>query len=197
MERIRIEGINFSTEEDLPEELRGGMPLDELNGFFKTLAAESDRGLVLTIGSILDDQCREWIASVFDKGNGDSRRAAMRSFGSFASRVNGLHALGLISDGAFADLHAIRALRNAAAHGWAQFELDDAIAKEHIDPLKSGIKHLDGSEGKTMLHPRTKLVLSGAALLLSLSKRVGKAPTFSKLEMVGPADAAGQRLGDD
>lgn len=187
MDRINIEGIRFGSETDLPEELRGGLPLDELNRFFETLASESDRGLVLTIGSILDAQCGEWLTSIFSQGNADSRKGAMRSFGSFASRINGLHALGLLSDAAAKDLHAIRALRNDAAHGWAKFELDEQVAKDRIDPLASGIKTVHHAEGQATLHPRAKLMFSGAALLFSLSMRNGKAPAFAKLEMMSPA----------
>ena len=84
--------------------------------FFNTLDTESDRGIVLICGSVLEDALGQAIrARLVDHSKvKDAIRGQL--FGNFNSRIVGCLALGIINESEYANLEVIRQIRNKFAH---------------------------------------------------------------------------------
>jgi DNA-binding MltR family transcriptional regulator len=81
--------------------------------------AESDRAVAVLAPAYLDAILEELLRSVFIPGkNADNLLSANSNspLGTFSSRIDVAHALGLTKDDAWHDLHLLRATRNDFAH---------------------------------------------------------------------------------
>lgn len=96
-----------------------GQASDELTELFEALMDESDRGVVVILGSLLEDILLERIEREFVSLTKTQRKNLIRSGGllsNFDDRINLAHALGLIDQDLVASLQVIKAMRNACAH---------------------------------------------------------------------------------
>src|SRR4051812_41365527 len=91
----------------------------DLSGIAATLKNESDRGIVVIIGSLTEDLLLEQILTKFAPMSNSQRKNMTRSGGvlsSWADRTNMARALGIIDDAIMDDLEVMKAMRNACAH---------------------------------------------------------------------------------
>jgi mannitol operon repressor len=101
--------------------LRAMKPEDrtDLARFLEELQHESDRGLALVGGAVVDDKLRATLAAFFvecsavakliDQGNAP--------LGAFSARADACLALGLIDDFEYSEINLVRKIRNEFAHG--------------------------------------------------------------------------------
>jgi hypothetical protein len=97
----------------------------EVGEIAKTLTNETDRGVVVIMGSITEDLLLRRIFENFVPMSGDARRNMIRSGGvlsNWADRTNIARALGIIDDDDVEILDVMKAMRNACAH-----------SRKHID----------------------------------------------------------------
>ena len=112
-----------------------GTVSDDLSEIVEMLMDESDRGVVVILGSLLEDALLSRIEESFIPLTQTQRKNLIRSGGllsNFDDRLNLAHALGLISESVVEELQVIKAMRNACAHSRLELtfvtpELRDAL----------------------------------------------------------------------
>jgi hypothetical protein len=168
--------LEFAFANGLPRSLRGVMSTRAINRFFAAMESESDRGLVIGMISVLDDLMELRLSKIFRYGSAESRKSAMRAFGTFGQRIHGLHALGRIDDDVAADLHRLREQRNAVSHKWAAFSLDTNVERTFVDPLfRDRVAWTDKKTGEPIaMNARRKLMWVVMILILTLHKPAGR-----------------------
>ena len=104
---------------------------------------ESDRAVVILVASLLDEALTSSLKSyltpiasssdeIFDGSNAP--------LGTFSSKINMIHRLGLISSRFCRDLHLVRKIRNSFAHNIFGCTFENGSVKSRIDELiKSAI----------------------------------------------------------
>jgi DNA-binding MltR family transcriptional regulator len=122
-------------------------PINEM--FFN----ESDRGCVLVGASMIDEQLTLTLKAILSH----ERRIVDQSisnlfrvngpFSSYWSKVHILNALGLLSSDDFADLEAIRQLRNEVAHGGSPFDFESVKVSGIVNQLNCWRRHFVASSG--------------------------------------------------
>jgi hypothetical protein len=92
---------------------------DDFNSVLGLIESESDRGCILVLGAWLDEALGELLRSLLVQHGQtlkDLFEGPSAALGTFSSRINMAHGLGLIARDEYTALHQIRDLRNAAAH---------------------------------------------------------------------------------
>lgn len=99
---------------------------------------ESDRAVVILVASLLDEALTSSLKSyltpiasssdeIFDGSNAP--------LGTFSSKINMIHRLGLISSRFCRDLHLVRKIRNSFAHNIFGCTFENGSVKSRIDEL--------------------------------------------------------------
>ena len=92
---------------------------NDVAGMADLLADESDRGVVVILGSLIEDVLLERLLKSFIPLSAAQTKNLTRGGGllsSFEDRITLAHALGIIDDELVEDLHTVKAMRNACAH---------------------------------------------------------------------------------
>jgi hypothetical protein len=102
----------------LPEDVRKRLQYEQ-----ELLHAESDRGCILVGGALAEEALGKLLRVVCrdvrgrDKGTiADALIGTERPLGTFSARIDACYAFGLVTTNEWKDLHALRELRNGAAH---------------------------------------------------------------------------------
>jgi DNA-binding MltR family transcriptional regulator len=91
--------------------------IDRITRGIDHLEHESDRGVILIIGAMLDELLAELLKNVLDPAvSGKLLNGSTAPLGSFSARAKMAFAIGVIDDQDFKDIEVIRKVRNAAAH---------------------------------------------------------------------------------
>src|SRR5829696_108003 len=92
--------------------------LDEFLDKFRETVNETDRGKALVLTAWLDDALEQFLRTrvVQEKKLIENLFDQDRPLGTFSARINVAYAFGLVSEGVYRDLHAIREIRNRFAH---------------------------------------------------------------------------------
>jgi len=152
-----------------PEEIRQ-RAIEDLGAFFAELNRESDRGLALVGGAVLDDRLLETLRSflcelpvagrLLDEPNSP--------LGTFSARADACVALGLIDEAEHAEIALIRKIRNEFAHGKHGL----TFATEKVAGLCSTLKSpLPEGEGIKANDPRFRFRNAVVTLLVRLYYR--------------------------
>jgi len=100
---------------------------DDYVSFFEGLKKESDRGSIILVVTAIEDALSEAIKRRFVALSA-SEEKALYSFnsplGTFSSRIQIAHALGVINGEGRAQLNLMRAMRNACAHARADISFE-------------------------------------------------------------------------
>jgi hypothetical protein len=95
---------------------------------------ESDRGIVVILGSITEDQLlRRIFENLIEPMPGDLRRSITKTggvLGSWAARTHMAQALGIINEDDAAILEVMKAMRNACAHSRRHIDFQTAQLKD-------------------------------------------------------------------
>nr|HEV2817486.1 hypothetical protein [Allosphingosinicella sp.] len=104
--------------------------------YMDAIRDQSELGRTLITASFLDSQLERIIRSfmVEDRLHKDIFEGPTSPLGSFSSKINMAHAMGLIDDQEYRTLHAIRAIRNELAHNM-KTTIGDLRAKGKLDNL--------------------------------------------------------------
>jgi DNA-binding MltR family transcriptional regulator len=103
----------------------------------KELESESDRGLAIISGSLLDEMLAILLQGFFikDEGFHDVLFGVDRPLGTFSSKVNLTYALGLISSDEKKEIDIIRKIRNDFAHSLQSISFSDQSIKDRCANL--------------------------------------------------------------
>lgn len=96
-----------------------GRVSEDVGEIGEMLMDESDRGVVVILGSMLEDALLERIEKAFNPLTSAQKKNLTRAGGllsTFNDRVNLAHALGLINQSVVDELQIVKAMRNACAH---------------------------------------------------------------------------------
>jgi hypothetical protein len=144
--------------------------VDQLSQFLNVLNAETERGLPITAGAMLDEVLAE-ILRAFMADNAETTRL-LKGFnaplGMFASRISACYALALIGEDEFQELSTIRKIRNNFAHTWKPktFEDNSVIDLCGNLPWRGPGEH-EGNAG-----PRSRFSMAVSMLLVDFMWRV-------------------------
>ena len=105
-----------------------------LNRLQRLLHKEDDRSVVLLTSAYLEDLLGRLLAAfMLDvKAARDLLEGFNAPLGTFASRIQAAHAMGLVTDVQHADLELLRKARNAMAHSWEKVSLEDAAIADRV-----------------------------------------------------------------
>jgi hypothetical protein len=91
--------------------------IDRITRGIDHLERESDRGVILIIGAMLDELLAELLKNVLDPAvSGKLLNGSTAPLGSFSARAKMAFAIGVIDVQDYKDIEVIRKVRNAAAH---------------------------------------------------------------------------------
>jgi len=91
--------------------------IDRITRGIDHLEHESDRGVILIIGAMLDELLAELLKNVLDPAVSDKLlNGSNAPLGSFSARAKMAFAIGVIDAQHYKDIEVIRKVRNAAAH---------------------------------------------------------------------------------
>jgi len=111
------------------------------------LTNESDRGCLLVGAAILESRLEDIFAKVFN-GNYVTKTVQKSLFDSngalatFSSKITVAYSFGLISKTLYEDLHAIRKMRNEAAHSSQEIDFVGSGLTERIESLHYAKKYI-------------------------------------------------------
>lgn len=156
---------------------------EDMAAFVKELQRESDRGLPLVATSLLDELLRETLRALFC--DNPSATKALDGFnapiGTFSSRVETCHALGLIDQFEYAEVNLLRKVRNEFAHSRHGKSFGDEKIISICASLKSD---LPGGSGYQTEDAKFRFINSTVVLVLRLYHR----PDWVKLERREPRE---------
>jgi hypothetical protein len=148
--------------------------LKDFTVFLEQLRKESERGEVMISASVLDDLLRKTVEAFLVVGG--SAEKLLTGFnaplGSFSSRIEAAHALGLISDEEFHDANVIRKIRNEFAHTLTTSFEDQNITDQCVTLYFSAKDY-----GDDVVGARGQFSTAATGLILNLTNRpsyVGK-----------------------
>jgi hypothetical protein len=146
------------------------------------LRRESDRGVILVAGAILDTILADRLDRLLCHGDNKARdRLLARS--SFSVKLDLAFCLGLIPRPVFHDVQLLNKLRNKCAHEWEHFDVTEKVITEYIQPMNMKRALDAANEVKPILfpagaNPKEILVRTLAALVtfanLANPQKMGK-----------------------
>lgn len=146
-----------------------GAILTDNDAIGEMLANESDRGVVIILGSFIEDALLDRILEAFPPMSAARRKNLVRSGGplnSFSARVNLGLALGVLTDEDAAMLDVIKAMRNACAHSRHDISFT-------TPELRSALLLLFGGESLEVLQNTTNEVMLNSAFIFVSSYLLG------------------------
>jgi hypothetical protein len=146
------------------------------------LRLESDRGVILVAGAIVDTILADRLDRVLRHGDSKARgRLLTRS--SFSVKLDLAFCLGLIPPQVFHDLQLLNKLRNRCAHEWEHFDVTKEVISKYIQPMHMKRALDAANEVKPILFP------VGAGPREMLVKTLASLATFANLanpQQMGP-----------
>jgi DNA-binding MltR family transcriptional regulator len=114
---------------------------EDLSRFLTELQTETDRGLALVAASVLDDKLRGVLTAFFAENSAASRLldSGNAPLGTFSSRADACHALGLIDDFEHQEITLVRKVRNEFAHGLHGTRFQTEPIRGFCSSLKSNL----------------------------------------------------------
>lgn len=110
--------------------------IDRVTKGLDYLENESDRGVILIIGAMLDELLAELLQNVLDPSVADKLlKGSTAPLGSFSARVKISKAIGIIDDQDYKDIETIRRVRNAAAHFDSKQGFDTGFESQSVIDL--------------------------------------------------------------
>ena len=156
---------------------------EDLATFVDEIKKETDRGLPLVSTSLIDHLLQETlrafccevksVQSLLDDGNAP--------LGTFSSRINACHALGLIDDYEWREVTLLRKIRNLFAHSKHGFDFGDAKVQGLCASLESDLPQ---GEGYPLTSARFRFTNATVCLVLRLYHR----PDWVALERRKPRE---------
>jgi len=144
--------------------------VDQLSQFLSVLNAETERGLPITAGAMLDEVLGE-VLKAFMAENAETARL-LNGFnaplGTFAARISACYALALIGEDEFQELETIRKIRNKFAHGWKPRAFED----NSISYLCGNLPWRGPDEYEDNASPRSRFSMAVSMLLVDFMWRV-------------------------
>lgn len=148
----------------------------DIQPFLDEFNKETDRGAVLVCASVLDETLKELLMTFFpDTPSSKSLLSGGNApIGTFSSRIDLCHALGLIQDDEHKELTLIRKIRNEFAHKWEDISFESQKIRDLSANLPDLISHLDENQVSTRLHFITvsvKLLMRFRGLSVDLGRK--------------------------
>ncbi|MDW9902069.1 hypothetical protein GOA77_09360 [Sinorhizobium meliloti] len=154
------------------------MKLAEIQAYTQELNAEvktgSDRGVVLLLGSILDDYLYRILKSfMIDNAAATEQLLGVnRPLSEFSGKIDLCHALGLIATDEAKVLHKIREIRNGFAHKIG-IKLTDQPLKDKCKHLYDSLLDVEPDEVKG--DPRAAFIYAASTMRIILMGRINEA----------------------
>jgi hypothetical protein len=163
-----------------------------LEVFHEQFEGESDRACVILGAAALDEELRTLLRAFFVPSPTESDSlldGANAPLGSFSSRIDAAHRLGLISARFARDLHVIRRIRNAFAHDISNCRFDNQAVGDRVAELarSSGMVERLGSP-RALGNPRGVFAVTVSWMLFVL---------HHKPDTLQPLEAAAEEWGYD
>ncbi|MCY1271608.1 hypothetical protein D9M68_223100 [compost metagenome] len=155
--------------------------------FRRLLTEESDRGCALVAAAYLDEEITRLLRCrmVDNKGNSDALLNQGRPIGTFSAKIRVAYAMGLIPEGVFRDISAIREIRNKFAHLHGPLSFDDQSIGDQCRSLRTAIpSKKDSSPRARFIH-----VVTTVFTAMSIESRKARAQV--------PENETVQKLIDD
>jgi len=166
------------------DEPEGVQVLIEHSYFYnRFVAKESDRAAAVLLPSYIDSLLEKLLRQYLRETQyTDSLFDANGGLATFSSRINVVHALGLISGNAAADLHKIRKIRNEFAHSINLHSLDES----DLAPFLEAIAIKPWAHETAMWKGRQKFDMTCSRLVAEIANGMRYA---KRRAMVPPIDA--------
>lgn len=109
-------------------------PFERLNQLNQLLHQLDERALILSIAAFAEDSLGELIGAFMRPVSATNRLldGFNAPLGTFSSRIQAAHALGLITKRQYSDLEHLRKIRNTFAHSWKPLSFSDPTIATHI-----------------------------------------------------------------
>jgi len=144
--------------------------VNQLAQFLNVLNAETERGLPITAGAMLDEVLVEILKGLMAE-NAEAARLLdgfNAPLGTFAARISACYALALIGEDEFQELETVRKIRNKFAHGWKPKSFED----DSIADLCGNLPWRGPSEYEDDASPRSRFSMAVSMLLVDFMWRV-------------------------
>jgi len=108
--------------------------LNKLNSLLKDM---DERGLVLTLSAFAEESLGYALSAFMMKNKSGAKLldGFNAPLGTFSSRIQAAHALGIVTEDQYEDLEHLRKIRNHFSHTWQPVSLDSSPARDHVDAL--------------------------------------------------------------
>lgn len=164
--------------------------LNELNSI---LIEMDDRGLALTLAAFAEESLGGALSAYMLKNKSGAKllEGFNAPLGTFSSRIQATHALGIITEDQYQDIEHLRKIRNHFSHTWKPVSLDCTPISDHIDDMCYSF--FDDTYPATR---RDKLRSSASSLLLEIQvatnqinqKRIGAKIIGSRVMTFAPGE---------
>ncbi len=106
--------------------------IENFASFLEKQNKESDRGLVLISGAMLDERLKDILSNFLLEGKSsqDLLDGFNAPLGTFSARIAACYSLGLIEKNEFDELTLVRKIRNEFAHTWDETNFESKKLKE-------------------------------------------------------------------
>ena len=148
---------------------------------------KSPRGFILTAAAFLDDRLQELIQAFLIENDGSAKLFAgpNASLGTFSSRIAAAYSLGLVTQGEYEAIDAMREIRNAFAHR-VVVRFTDADVAGHAKKLVSSF--MDATWSPRPNHIEEDLLLHSRTVSFSLVMTLVGRATFASTKRLTPVD---------
>ena len=142
----------------------------DLAHFFAELQRETDRGLPLVAGALIDEKLRDALESFLCPVKSTERllNEPNSPLGTFSARIDACFALGLIDDFEYQEISLVRKVRNMFAHSKHGFSFHDEKVAGLCASFKSDLPR--GSD-YPVTEPRFRFINATVCLVLRLYYR--------------------------
>ncbi len=142
---------------------KADLDFQEFQAFLNNLKKESDRGMVLISGALLDDLLERCICSLLLDHPRVNQLFESGPLGSLSSRALMAFLLGILSDSEYQECERVRKVRNFFAH-----EVGCTFQTQKVKDICSSFSFIANTEGGDS---RSHFLASAIALFLALWKR--------------------------
>lgn len=143
---------------------------EDLARFVEELKNETDRGLPLVSAALIDEKLLEMLQAFLVEGKSAKNLLleGNAALGTFSSRIEACHSLGLIDQFEYQEISLIRKVRNEFAHARHGISFQTERVKGYCTSLQSDIPELDGYSKKD---PRFIFMSATVFIVLRLLNR--------------------------
>ena len=143
---------------------------EDLAKFVEELKNETDRGLPLVGTALIDDRLKETLKAfcIDSKSSKKLITEGNAPLGTFSSRLDSCHALGLIDDYEYSEINLLRKVRNEFAHAKHGISFNTDKIKGYCSTLKSSLPE---GEDYPLSNSRFKFMNAVVCIVLRLYYR--------------------------